>query len=312
MPELAELRAFCAAVDLGSLGKAARLLQVSQPAISKRLRNLEALTGSRLLERSTRGVTPTAEGRKLHEAARRLLAEAEAVEALMEGLGAGEAPVRLAASPTMAEFVLPEMLVELEGEHEGHLSVELSTANSSAVRTLVREGRVELGVVAAPAPGAEEAGLCEFPFCEDEIVIAVPERHPWAALEEIDPAELVATPMIMRDPGASSRSVVAGELESRGMSLAPPLAEIGSTEAAISTALSEGAPVLLSSLALSTGGERGVVERRAAGLRFDRRFVLVHGGEEGLPAPARALARRLLDAARPAHSPEGRHVTNRP
>jgi DNA-binding transcriptional LysR family regulator len=299
MPELAELRAFCAAVDLGSLGKAARLLQVSQPALSKRLRNLEGLSGSTLLERSTRGVTPTPAGRQLYPAAQRLLAEAETVEALMEGLDPSRAPVRLAASPTMAEFVLPPLLVELESRHQSHLSVELSIANSSTARALVLEGRAELGVVAAGGPGANRGNLCESPFYEDEIVIAVPEGHPWAAGEEIDPAELVSTRMIMRDPGASSRSVVAEALEALGLSLAPPLAEIGSTPAAISAAASGGAPVFLSTLALNGLEQRGLVERRAAGLRFERRFVLIHSGEESLPAPARALARHLLDSVEP-------------
>jgi DNA-binding transcriptional LysR family regulator len=296
-PELAELRAFCAAVDLGSLGKAARLLQVSQPALSKRLRALEALSGSELLKRSTRGVEPTAAGRQLYEATRRLLSEAKAVEALMDGFGAEAAPVRLAASPTMAEFVLPALLVELESKHERHLSIELTIANSSAARSLTLEGRAELGVVAA---GSEpQTDLCESPFCEDEIVIAVPEGHPWAALDAIDPAELVSTPMIMRDPGADSRRVVTEALEGRGMSLAPPLAEIGSTTAAIAAALSEGAPLLVSALALSGPQGRGLVVRRAASLRFERRFVLVHSGEESLPAAARALARHLLESAKP-------------
>lgn len=295
-PELAELRAFCAAVDLGSLGKAARLLRVSQPALSKRLRALEALCGSRLLERSTQGVTPTAAGRRLYEAARRLLAEAEAVEALMDGLDAEAAPVRLASSPTMAEFVLPALLVDLESRHERHLSVELSIANSTAVRSLVLEGRADLGV-AAGGPEEGESGLAELPLREDEIVVGVPAGHPWAELDEIDPAELVATRMIMRDPGASSRRVVNRGLESLGLSLAPPLAEIGSTVAALNTAVSECAPVLVSSLALGAAHGPELVARRVAGLRFERRFVLVHGGEESLEAPARALARHLLDGS---------------
>jgi DNA-binding transcriptional LysR family regulator len=296
-PELAELRAFCAAVDLGSLSKAARLLRVSQPALSKRLRALEALCGSRLLERSTQGVTPTAAGRRLHEAACRLLAEAEAVEALMDGFDAERAPVRLAASPTMAEFVLPAILVDLESRHERHLSVELSIANSTSVRALVLEGRADLGVVAADGPAAGENGLAEFPFRADEIVVGVPAGHPWAELEEIEPAELVATRMIMRDPGASSRRVVSEQLEALGLALASPLAEIGSTAAALTTAVSERAPVLVSSLALAAAQQRELVVRRVAGLRFERRFVLVHGGEESLEAPARALSRHLLDAA---------------
>ena len=123
--DIAELRAFCAAVDLGSLGRAARLLRVTQPALSKRLRTLEALAGASLLDRSSRGVTPTAAGTRLYLEARKLLAQAEAVEELMAGLSREDAPIRLAASHTIAEFVLPAPLVEFERRRERHLSVEL-------------------------------------------------------------------------------------------------------------------------------------------------------------------------------------------
>ncbi len=299
MPELAELRAFCAAVDLGSLGKAARLLRVSQPALSKRLRVLEAVTGSQLLERSPRGVTPTAAGEKLYAAARRLLAEAEVVETLMEGLGADQAPVRLAVSPTIAEFVLPAMLVELESRHDRHLSIELSIANSSTTREMVLEGRSDIGVGVADGSESGAAGVCESPFCTDEVVVAVPEGHTWAAVEAIDPAEFVETRMIMRDPGASSRRAVSGALEAAGMSLAPPLAEIGSTSTAIATAVSEGAPALLSSLALSSATAQGLLVRRVAGLRFERSFAVIHSSEESLSSAARSLARHLLEARPP-------------
>lgn len=292
-PELAELRAFCVAVDLGSLSKAARLLQVSQPALSKRLRALEGLSGSRLLERSSRGVVPTEAGRQLYEAARGLLAEADKVEALMEGLGADQAPVRLAASPTMAEVVLPPLLVELEGRHERHLSVELSVTNSAAARALVREGRAELGVIAAAGEGEATKGLCEAPFYDDEIVVAVPVGHPWAALEEVELAELATTRMVMRDPGASSRGIVSEALEPLGLALAPPLAEIGSTAAAVEMALAEEAPALLSSLALKAPGGERLLPRRVAGLQLERHFVVVHTGEEGLSTPARTLLGHL-------------------
>src|SRR3954453_17818703 len=78
--DLPELRAFCAAVDLGSLGAAARALGVSQPALSKRMRDLEALAGTKLLERHARGTTATAAGERLYLQARKLLAQAEEVE----------------------------------------------------------------------------------------------------------------------------------------------------------------------------------------------------------------------------------------
>ena len=291
--DISELRAFCAAVDLGSLGRAARLLRVSQPALSKRLRTLEALAGARLLDRSSRGVTPTPAGNRLYLEARKLLAQAEAVDALMTGLSTEEAPVRLAASHTVAEFVLPGPLVELESRHERHFSVELFIANSLVVRELVREGRAELGI-AAVEPGGPGAGEGpELPFWRDEVIVAVPREHPWAAQEEVELEQLVSTPMVMRDPGANTRRTVEAALAPLGLSLNPPLAEVGSTSAAKATAVSEGAPALLSSLAVP-GGDGTLVARHVRGLDLSRRFALLLGGEEALTPGARALANHLL------------------
>lgn len=295
-PEIGELRAFCAAADLGSLGRAARLLRISQPALSKRLRALEALAGGRLLERSPRGVTLTTAGARLYVEARKLLAQAEQVSELMAALPGDEAPVRLAASHTIAEFVLPSPLAEFERRRHRHLSVELIVANSAVVRDMVGEGRAEFGIAALEAGDRSQGTLREIPFCDDEVVVGVPDGHPWLERGEIDPAELVRTSMIMRDPSANTRRIVQAALEERGLELASPLAEVGSTSAAKATAISEGVPILLSRLALDTHGD-GLSARYVAGMRFPRRFVLLLGAEETLTAAARALVDHLLQAA---------------
>lgn len=302
-PELAELRAFCAAVDLGSLGRAARVLHVSQPALSKRLRVLETLAGVRLLERSHRGVTPTPTGRRLYVAARRVLAEDEAVEDLIAGVVADAVPARVAVSPTMAESVLPQLLVDFEDRHERHLSVELTIVSSAMVRDLVHEGRVDLGLAAADPSLQDEGSLIQIPICDDEIVVVVPRGHPWAAVEEIDLDEFVSTPLVMRDPGADSRRTVEAVLRPLGLSLSPPLAEIGNTAAAKDAALHECVPVLLSRLTMGPADERLLV-RRVAGLRFPRRFVLLYGTEEGLSPMARALVEHLNMSVGDALGPE--------
>lgn len=301
--EIGELRAFCAAADLGSLGRAARLLRISQPGLSKRLRALEALAGARLLERSPRGVTLTPAGTRLYVEARKLLAQAEAVDELMSGLPSGETPVRLAASHTIAEFVLPAPLAEFERRRHRHLSVELIVANSAVVRDMVGEGRAEFGIAAVAAGERVLGMLREIPFCEDEVVVGVPEGHPWLDASEIDPRDLVRTPMIMRDPSANTRRIVQAALEGRGLELASPLAEVGSTSAAKANAISEGAPILLSRLALRAAGE-GLEARHVAGMRFERRFVLLVGAEETLTAAARALIEHLLQAAEEIAGPE--------
>ena len=294
LADIAELRAFCAAADLGSLGRAARLMRVSQPALSKRLRVLEALAGARLLDRSSRGVKPTPAGARLYAEARKLLVQAETVDALLAGLSAEDAPVRLAASHTIAEYVLPGPLVEFEQRRERHLSVELIIANSLVVRDLVREGRAEFGIAATAREAPPDGVLRELPFCDDEIVVAVPERHPWAARRSIPLRELTRVAMIMRDPSANTRQVVEGALAARGLELQPPLAEVGSTSAAKATALREDAPVLLSRLAAPADGE-GLVVRRVSGVDFRRRFVILLGAPEIVSAGALALVQHLLD-----------------
>ena len=292
--DISELRAFCAAVDLGSLGRAARLLRVSQPALSKRLRVLETLAGARLLERSPRGVKVTPAGARLYAEARKLLVQAETVDALLAGLSAEDAPVRLAASHTIAEYVLPAPLVEFEQRRERHLSVELIIANSLVVRDLVREGRAEFGIAATAREAPADSVLRELPFCDDEVVVAVPERHAWAARRSIPLRELTRVAMIMRDQSANTRQVVEGALATRGLELQPTLAEVGSTSAAKETALREGAPVLLSRLAAPADGD-GLVVRRVSGVDFRRRFVILLGAPEVVSAGALALVQHLLD-----------------
>jgi DNA-binding transcriptional LysR family regulator len=296
LADIAELRAFCAAADLGSLGRAARLMGVSQPALSKRLRTLEAVAGARLLERSPRGVTLTHAGTRLYVEARKLLAQAEEVESLMAGLRGEEQPVRLATSHTIAEYVLPGPLVEFEQKRERHLSVELVIANSLIVRELVREGRAEFGIAAVDVNAPDDGVLNELPFCEDAVVVAVPPGHPWEKLDAVPVDELVATPMVMRDPSANTRRTIEAALEARGLSLAPPLAEVGSTSAAKATAISEGAPVLLSRLAVRGNGD-GLVERPVEGIDFARRFVILMGAHETLRPSARALIDHLVQTA---------------
>jgi len=293
-PELAELRAFCTAVDLGSIGRAARLLQVSQPALSKRLQALEAVAGTTLLQRSTRGVTATAAGARLYGTARRLLAEADSVEELMRGFAIQAAPVRVAASPTIADWWLPAALVELERRHERHLSVEVITANSAVVREMVRSGRCEIGL-AAVDPGETATTLSETIVWTDEVVVAVPRSHRWAIGGDIDCEDFASTPIIRRDPGANSTRVVESALGRIGLSPVAPLAEIGSNVAARATALAENAPVLLPFAELSDDCNGGLVVKRVAGMRFDRDFALILGASlEDLASPARALAQHLL------------------
>lgn len=290
--DLAELRAFCVAVELGSLGRAARLMRVTQPALSKRMRELELLAGTTLLVRSARGVRPTSAGERLYAEARPLLTQAERVEEILQGLRHEDAPIRLAAGHTIAEYLLPRLLSDYQARRSRPLALELLAANSIVVHDLVGEGRADFGVAAA-APHAGRSTLLEQrELCEDEVVVAVSPTHPWAAMKAIPLPQFVSTPMVMRDPTANTRRVVDAVLRERDLRLAPPLTEVGSTGAAIAAAVTGRAPVLLSRLAVPPDDEH-MVARRVEGLNFRRRFVMLWSARDALGPEVRSLIDHL-------------------
>ena len=282
-PEIAELRAFCSAVDLGTVGKAAVSLKISQPALSKRLRTLEAAAGTQLLERSRRGVAPTAAGRRLYPEARRLLEQADVIERLLESAPREQEPIELAVSHTIAEFFLPPELVAYQADGR-RPAVQLTIANSSAVRRMVAEGRASIGIAAA-GPGSGQDGadeLEELELLEDEVVVAVPQDHAWYRRKQIPQKLFLDTPMVMRDHDAHVRRAVEAVLADRGLTMADPLIEAASTAVAKREALQRSAPVLLSALSLDEARDR-LYRRPVAGLSFPRRFVVVCRSLASLP-----------------------------
>lgn len=291
-PDIVELRSLCAAAELGSLGRAAIRLHISQPALSKRLHNLEALVGVKLLERSPTGVKLTPAGRRLYEQARKLLEQADAIDEAISAVKRSGGPVRLAASHSAVEAFVGEVLGQLGDEHGG-LAVELVTANSSVVRDLVADGRADIGVAASRPHHTPYPGVRELPVASDEVVCAVPRGHPWCMRESVSLPEFLRTRMVMRDAGSNSRWTVDAVLSERGLQMAPPLVEAASPQAAKREARARRAPILVSRQILAG---HDFHELAIEGLSFPRQFVLV------LPAygePAGHVARlgELLQGA---------------
>jgi DNA-binding transcriptional LysR family regulator len=285
-PQLDELRTFCAAIELGSLGRTAQRLHVSQPSISKRLKSLEALAGVALLERSAHGVTPTAAGERLYTRARRISAEIEELSGLLQNLAGAGATVQLAISHTAAEYVMPRALVLMH--HHTSAPVEVLTANSRVVKRMVRAGETDVGVAACMSDEVVE-GVTTIPLLDDEIVIAVPLGHPWARKRSVSLTELQQTPFVRRDPAAHTRQVIDATLEQHGLEPLRAASEVGSTQAAKEEAHELGLPTAMSRLAFSIADNLEIV--RVDGVRFERRFCILQ--PHGTPSIASA---HLIDA----------------
>jgi DNA-binding transcriptional LysR family regulator len=292
-PDLNELRGFCVAADLGSLGRAAVRLHVSQPTLSKRLASLEVKVGARLLERSSRGVALTPGGRRLYEQARALLELADQVTEVMVGIRHVGAVVRLAASHSATEAFVAALLANLN--NDGRLPVELVTANSQVVRALVSDGRADVGVAASrpgptPSPGVRESELID-----DAILCGVPPGHPWAGRVAISRESFLSTPMVVRDPSSNARWTVDAVLAALGIAAAEPLVEAATPRAAMSEARRRSAPVLLSRHILA---ESDFSVINVDGLAFPRTYVLVTSAYRGPTGEVRELIQRIRDHVR--------------
>lgn len=270
-PDLTELRAFEAAVRLRSIGAAAKELHLSQPAVSKRLRQLEAVVGFRLLERSPRGVTPTEAGEQWLYSVQRVLDELRDLERAALQLRGRPRPLRLAASAVAAESLLPSLLNAFQRQ-PGNEPVELIVCNSSLVRDLIESGRADVGI-AASGPGEDPESPT---LADDELLVAVPAGHPWLQLEAIPLDALTATPLILREPGSNQRAVLEQHLATLGRTLDPPMLEVSSTAAALLATTEIGTPAIVSRLSLPSGAD--VAVRPIEGVDLDRRFIVLVSG----------------------------------
>ena len=298
--ELGELRAFRAAIDLGTIGRAGVALGISTPAVSKRLRRLEAAAGTDLLTRSPSGVALTATGRRLYPEVRRLLDQADVVDGLIAGAGREEASMRLAVSHTIAESHLPYELVAYHAGGHHSPPVELTIANSGSVRRLVAEGRVNTGIIAVDPLDPEHDGLEQLDLLDDEVVIAVPKSHAWYRRDSIPQRSLLRTSVVMRDPEAHDRRCVERVLAGRGLPMIPALVEVGSTAVAKREALERSAPVLISALSIDEGRDHLYV-RPIDGLRFPRSFTIVYRSLASLSV----AEREFIDFLRRDRAPGG-------
>ncbi len=197
-PTIAGLRAFVAVAEKQHFGSAATALGVSQSTLSQALSALETGLGVHLVERSTRRVFLTTEGRQL-------LPNAQAVVDAVSGfvsaaVGAADplqGTMRLGLIPTVAPYVLPAVLTGL-AERLPALTLRVIEDQTERLLTALREGALDAALIALPA---EAGGVTEIPIYDEDFVLALPPGHPLAGKRRVSPAALAQLPLLLLDEG---------------------------------------------------------------------------------------------------------------
>jgi DNA-binding transcriptional LysR family regulator len=269
--DLVGLELFVDTIRLGSISAAAREHHLSQPSATERLHTLERRLGIELLRRGPGGSAPTPQGEAVAGWARDVLA---AVGDLAVGVTAlrhtGERhPLRVMASLTVAEYVLPGWLQAHRSA--GGSPVDLAVANSVAVARAVTEGDVRLGFVETPR---RFVGLRSAAVGGDTLCVVVATAHPWARRRKpLSPAELAATPLLLREEGSGTRDAFEAALAAVGVSTVEPLAVLASTTSLKAATAAGVGPSVLSELAVAADIALGTLTAvPVAGLDLRREF----------------------------------------
>lgn len=190
---LHHLRLFTAVVEHGGFTRAAAELDLSQPAISKSLQELERQLHVRLIDRSGRAATLTDAGRTLYARARELfgveqLAERELRE--IRGLKLGR--LRVAATPTIATYFLPPVLGRFHRRRPS-VRIDVAAGDSLTVSKLLLESRVDVALSEDPlaVPGIEVS-----PWRHDHLVVIAPPDHKLLQQAHVEPKDLADHPFL--------------------------------------------------------------------------------------------------------------------
>jgi DNA-binding transcriptional LysR family regulator len=234
----------------------AKKLHMSQPSISLQIQNLENQCGARLFDRTNKGVTLTKEGQIFYAHVRSildLLANAkEQISALAQNQ---RGLIYLGATLTIGEYILPNILAFLFKTHPD-VDFKVKIANTESISQDVLEKKMHIGLIEGPAPQHKDLNVNK--FWEDELVVVIPNFHPWATRNSISLAELPLERLVTREDGSGTRRVMEVALKERGLDPEQLniTMELGSTQA-IKQLVSAGLGItIISSLTVSRVGDR--------------------------------------------------------
>lgn len=215
-----------------SFSKASQLLFISQPAISKHIRNLEEQYATRLFERKGVSIDLTEAGRLLYEKLTEVKAiqdqtefELSAIKDLLQVKGT----LKLGASTTVALYILPKVLSAFQSRYP-QIVINLLNRNTEIVLQALLNGEINLGIVEGRSKLTQ---VSHRPFITDNVVAVCSRKSAIARKKQYELNELLQLPLAIREMGSGTLAALRSELEKKKikMSSLQIKARLGGTEA---------------------------------------------------------------------------------
>ncbi|MEW5767737.1 MAG: selenium metabolism-associated LysR family transcriptional regulator [bacterium] len=197
-----------------SFSKTAKLLCMTQPAVSHQIQVLEEYLETRLFERKKGMVDLTESGRILLKYSEQILGLYQRAEKEIADLTrVSKGRLRIGASTTIGQYLVPRIIGEFKERFPG-IEIFLINANTQEITAKLRADSVDLGLVEGPV---EDKDILVERFMEDELVLVTSPKHPWVRKDKIDKSELLQESFIMREKGSGTRKVIEESLKAAGI-----------------------------------------------------------------------------------------------
>ena len=285
MIELSKLEAFIYAAEHLNFSEAAKHLQLTQPTISHRIKILEQELGVSLFDRTGHTLNLTEAGRLLLPWAHKLIHQALETQEMMASLqDRVVGSLRVACSTTAGKYVLPQLAARFCQSYPCiQMSILACTPHHVIPRLL--EGEANLAVVSS-YDLSNQGFECQ-EFFSDNIALIVPAGHPWVSRQAIEPADLLAETLLMRESTSGTRRVLLTELAKHDITVDDLRVslELGNAEAIVKTVEAGYGVSFVSSLAASWAVAQGsVVKIPVIGMDLKRTIYMIR---RSLDAPSR-------------------------
>jgi DNA-binding transcriptional LysR family regulator len=260
MLDLSQLRVFHAVCEARSFTRAAEAVHLTQPGVSKHIRQVEEYFGVPMFDRLGKKIALTEAGEILFEATREIMhsvATAEQRIADLQGMHGGR--LALGASFPIGVYVLPAKLAAYRKAHPGvEVTLEISLSGRTAAKVLAN--KLDIGLV---THDVSDPRLVAKTFQVDELMAIAPIGHPWAKKRSVRPQDLVGETVILAARGAGTRAVLEERLKEKEIVLTK-VYEFGNLEG-VKRAVEAGLGV---SIQVRSTVEREITEGFLTGVRL--------------------------------------------
>jgi DNA-binding transcriptional LysR family regulator len=270
------LKIFYTVARVNSFTKAAQILNLTQPAITFQIKNLEDEYKTRLFNRDANKISLTQPGKIFFRRAEKIISEYEKISSeIAKATGRLSGEIRIGVASLLGKYLLPKLIGQFKSEHPD-VEILMLVGNSGKLVQELKQHALDLVIVSEPLSAKR---FIVKPFVDDELVVIVNPDHKWANRQHLELKDLFEESIVDREEGSGTREIFYSFLHSNNTSIKDlnVVITMGSSEAVKSAVESGVAYGVVSNIAVRREIEIGLLKQiKIKDAILKRKFLLVY------------------------------------